>query len=125
MSAIQEFLPLIFVVAFVIFSVRSGMNKKKQEELAKTTLPGRKSEPAAAPVREAVSTKPAPEQPTFTKPEPSYRITTKSASASTRPTHSHEKESTEVTYEPILNTEDPDELQKAIIYTEIFGRKAY
>jgi hypothetical protein len=118
MSTLQEFLPLIFVIAFVVFSIRNGMNKKKQEEMEKTTLPGRRSI-SVVPVEAADAKQPVaavasnPRPATHAAPNP-LRAATPS-----------EKENEEEPSTPLLNTEDPDELKKAILYTEIFNRKVY
>ena len=124
MNALSEyFLPLIFVVAIVVISLRKGMDKKKEEEMAKTTLPGHKSgeeifvwEPE--PVR--------PVQKLIKKPQkivskPLRTPVTVPEAPSTPISAAHEED----TYEPILNIEENDEIKKAIIYTEIFKRKDY
>jgi hypothetical protein len=121
MHAIQEFLPLIFVVVFVIISVRNGMNKQRKEELEKTTLPGRKSTPVfqALEVDTESSIPAEPEKPRKAK------IASKIPHTSLQSARPNGRENLEDADDPILNTDDPDELKKAIIYTEIFNRKNY
>jgi hypothetical protein len=120
MNTIQEFLPLIFVVAFVVISVRSNMNKKKQEEMAKTMLPGRKSGPVLSqPVQDADL-----EESIAAEPE-TLRKAKHTTSISSRAIRQNGKELQEEASEPVLNLDDPDELQKAVIYTEIFNRKDF
>ncbi|MDR2806016.1 MAG: hypothetical protein LBB85_10365 [Dysgonamonadaceae bacterium] len=116
MNTLSEFLPLIFIAAFIILSVRRGMNQKKQEEMSKTTLPGRKSG-AVIPVQETVS---SPVQ-----ANPGKKITPKPVRTSSQSVLAGEKEPEEEIIESVLNIEDPEDIKKAVIYTEIFNRKAY
>ncbi|MDR1527621.1 MAG: hypothetical protein LBS46_08155 [Dysgonamonadaceae bacterium] len=124
MNTLSEFLPLIFIAAFVIISVRRGMNQKKQEEMAKTTLPGRKSgevvidpewvpEPAGRRKKTQTVT-PKPVQQTVRTP----------SGAKPYPVENKEEHQEELS-EPLFDLEDADEVKKAVIYTEIFRKKEY
>ncbi|MDR0543301.1 MAG: hypothetical protein LBH19_13965 [Dysgonamonadaceae bacterium] len=122
MQALSEFLPLIFIVIFVVISVRKGINQKRQEEMAKTVLPGRRSG-QEIPVPEMI-----PAAPVQVQSAPSRKATSKPLRQSdihSRSAHLSEKESVEEIAEPVLNIEDRDDIKKAIIYTEIFNRKEY
>ena len=125
MEALSEYLlPLIFVVAIVVISLRKGMDKKKEEEMAKTMLPGRKSGEVIA-VSKVV---PVPSVQKMTRKlrtpipqtlEPTEDFLKKSAVS--MPKDHHEEDAPE----PVLNIEDVDDIKKAVIYTEIFNRKEF
>jgi hypothetical protein len=111
MDTLSEFLPFIFIVLFVVISVRRNMKRVQQEtEMAKTVLPGRESG--------EVIEEPEP------APAPSFKSKTKTTTFSSS---RKEKETTfpETFSEPILNTDDTEDIQKAIIYSEILNRKDY
>ena len=124
MNTLSEYLlPMVFVMVFIFISIRKGVNKKREEEMAKTMLPGRKSgeeiaipEPVAAPAVQKtanVSQRPASGQlssPVYVSEESSIPVV---------------KDSEEALYEPVLDIEDADAVRKAVIYTEIFKQKNY
>ena len=125
MNALLEYLlPLIFVVSIVVISLRKGVDKKKEEEMAKTMLPGRKSG------EELIVPEPVPVL-------PAQKATKKLRSRISLPLERtgdvSEKSSAsilidepeEFSFEPVLNIADRDDIKKAVIYTEIFNRKDY
>ncbi|MDR2682481.1 MAG: hypothetical protein LBB64_01260 [Dysgonamonadaceae bacterium] len=124
MKTFSEFLPLIFIAAFVILSIRRGRNQKRQEEMTKTTLPGRKSGEMVY-VPESVPERPVHKKPVQkATPKPEQQKLRASSGAS-----SHREESRtefpEDISEPLFNLEEVDDVKKAVIYTEILNRKAY
>ena len=121
-SLSEYLLPLLFVVFFVVISLRKGM-KKKQEEMAKATLPGHNSMEEVA-MREPL---PAPSvQKTGKKPQQSVPKPVKPAiDVPVEPSVPIAKDVEEDSFEPVLNIEDTDDIKKAVIYTEIFKRKDY
>ena len=124
MNALSEYLlPLIFVIAIVVISLRKGIDKKKQEEMAKTTLPGRKSgevisrwEPAPAPPVQKSTKK---------QQQPVSKRLRQSAGVSDEPSTPIVKDSEEIFLEPVLDIENTEDIKKAVIYTEIFKRQAF
>jgi hypothetical protein len=120
MNALSEYLPLLFVVAFIIISVRKGMNRSKEEELTKTTLPGRKSGSVLPDQEENFS-----EQTIHEQPKKSTKTTPVTGRGSLAAARRGEKEVVEEIAEPILNIEDMEDVKKALIYTEIFNKKEY
>ena len=124
MNALSEYLfPLIFVVAIVVISLRRGMDKKREEEMAKTMLPGRKS-------GEVMSMwQPAPASPvqktTKKSQQPVSKRLRQPADAPVEISTPMVKDNEEVFFEPVLNIDDVDDIKKAVVYAEIFNRKEY
>ena len=124
MSALSEYLlPLIFVMAIVVISLRKGMDKKKEGEMAKTLLPGRKSgeeidmwEAAPNPPVQKVAKK---------LQQPVSKRLRQPAEVPVEASASVVKDNEEAFFEPVLNIDDTDDIKKAVIYTEIFKRKDY
>ena len=124
MNALSEYLlPLIFVIAIVVISLRKGVDKKKQEEMAKTTLPGRQSgevisrwEPAPAPQVQKAAKKPQ---------QPVSKRLRQLAGFPGEPSTPIAKDNEEVLFEPVLDIENTEDIKKAVIYTEIFKRNDY
>ena len=124
-AALSEYLiPLIFIVVIVVRLLRRGTDKQRAEEMAKTTLPGHRSgemidiwEPAPAPPVQKNAAKKT-QQPVSNPLRTPINI----PEASSVPIIAVNEE---VSYEPVLNIEDTDDIKKAIIYTEIFKRKEY
>ena len=114
-AALSEYLiPLIFIVVIVVRLVRKGTDKQREEEMAKTTLPGRRS-------GEVIDVwEPTPELPVQKK---AAKKTQRPATNPLRtPVTFPETVSTPIiamneegSYEPILNIEDADDIKKAII----------
>ena len=126
MNALSEYLlPLIFVVAFVLISIRKGADKKRQEEMTKMILPAqsRKSGeliavPEPVPVARGKKTAQKLQRPASKSPWISTDIPAK-------PSDSMLKDTEEDFHEPVLDIENREDIKKAIIYTEIFKRKDY
>jgi hypothetical protein len=126
MDNLSDYVPLIIIIGSIIYSIVKGTNKKKEEELSKTTLPGRKipvevSTPPMNPVVRPV--KKEKKKTFFPKQEPA--IVHQAAAPFIRNTEPVELEVIEEQGEPILDIEDTGEIQKAVIYAEIFNRRNY
>ena len=125
MEALSEYLlPLIFVVAIVVISLHKGTDKKKEEEMAKTMLPGRKSGevivmPEVVPVPSVQKMTNKLRNPIPQPLEPTENFSRKSPVSISKDHHEEE------VFEPVLNIEDVDDIKKAVIYTEIFNRKEF
>jgi len=127
MNALSEYFPLLLILIFLIISIRKGMDRKKQEEeTAKTLLPGRESEGMATaeeftPVRQAREATKKSQSRVSKPPEQPKRFPTESSSSISKD-HDSEEESIETVLD--LDIDDMDEIKKAVVYTEIFNRKA-
>jgi hypothetical protein len=114
---------ILYVLAFIAFgiiSLRKGANKKRAEETAKTTLPGRKSG-QVIPAPEWNRVEPA----TMTvQKSPRQRIESPAAVSIQSPSIVL-PDNDEGFHEPVIDIENPEDIKKAVIYTEIFNRKDY
>ena len=119
-----SFSPLVIVVAIVALLLRKGLSKRREEDMVKTSLPGRtdgevipvwESTPAP-PVQKAAKNKQQP----LAKP-----LRTPVNIPVAPPSTPIVAEIEETAYEPVLNIENMDDIKKAVIYTEIFYRKEY
>jgi hypothetical protein len=117
MNNLSEYIPLLFILVFILISIRKGAGKK-QEEMTKTTLPGRKSGEIIN-IPEVVSVKktkekikaPKPVHPSMMNPDEQIMPI--------------EMDDSNEFGEAVLNIEDIEDIKKAVIYTEIFNRKDY
>jgi hypothetical protein len=117
MNNLSEYIPLLFILLFIIISIKKGAGKK-QEEMAKTMMPGHKSGeiidvPEYVPVKKTKEKIQAPKpvhQPMAIPVEQMKPI---------------EIENSNEFGEAVLNVEDVEDIKKAVIYTEIFNRKDY
>ncbi|MDR0866360.1 MAG: hypothetical protein LBO74_15730 [Candidatus Symbiothrix sp.] len=121
MDNLSDYVPLIIIVGSIIYSIVKGTGKKRQEEMSKTTLPGHKPKditvPDIQPVKAVKKTKKKAAPP---KPEPVVIRPVVTPAAPVEVLSGFDEQ-----VEPLLNIEDPDEIKKAFIYTEILRRKAY
>jgi hypothetical protein len=119
MDNVSDYIPLLIIIGSVIYSVVKGVSKQKQEETAKTTLPGRKSETK---VNRPDTLYEVKQENKKKKPAVIPQSVIPSAKQALRA----EVESVMIENEesePILNIDDMDEVKKAFIYTEIFNRR--
>ena len=125
MNALSEYLlPLIFIVVILVRFLRKGMDTQGEGEMAKTTLPGRKSGEVID-VREPVPATPVQKKAAKKTHRPAsnpLRTPLNTPATSSVPVV---EAGEEYSYEPVLNIENADDIKKAIIYTEIFKRKEY
>jgi hypothetical protein len=133
MEKLSEYLPLLIIVGSIIYSVIRGASRKKAEELSKTTLPGHTSgEEIYFPetsdqeifflemIKQAESVKEEEKKSKVNIIQtPVYQ---QKINTSPKKTVQSEPEEPETEW---LKLENIDEVKKAVIYTEIFGRKEY
>lgn len=142
MENFSDLIPLLIILGSVIFSAISGARKKKPEVTHETRLPGNIGDeertfeghrpPSAPPVREAYQTIQQFKHPekrdsrTDSSRVPSSHISSKkiSSPAQTSPFASSPIQE-EGLGQPFMDVSNPDEIRRAIIYTEIFSRKEY
>jgi hypothetical protein len=125
MDNISDYIPLLIIIGSVVYSVIKGKGKQRQEEMTKTTLPGRKSGEEVNRSDVFYEVKPEKTGNTENKKKKSAMIPQPVAS-STKQTIRTEVENVIIENEesePVLNIEDMDEVKKAFIYTEIFNRR--
>jgi hypothetical protein len=121
MDNLSNYVPLIIIIGSIIYSIVKGTNQKKQEEMAKTTLPGHKPKEITVPeVRPVKTVKKEKKKVAPPKPEPAVV-----RQVVTPPSPVEVLEVIEEQGEPVLDIGDTDEIKKAFIYTEIFNRRAY
>lgn len=116
MKNLSDYLPLLIILASVLFSFIRGPKKGKKENLPTPTQYPVENEVFKNEILNeiVVSSKKS-------KPEPATHLKEKPAS---KP-RSIAPEIVENPNSLRKNLSDPDEIKKAIIYTEIFGRKEY
>jgi len=136
MESLSEYIPLLLIIGSVIVSAISGSRKKKKEVVSHETRipgipPGEPEEPSNRTFQEKVMNKePRPEAikqvNAKIKPNPSQRIYTKHTSQ-TSAFEGNEKTQRieEENVQSYIDLSDPDEVKKAVIYSEIFARKDY
>jgi hypothetical protein len=111
MNRLSEYIPLLVILGFIVVSIKKGIGNKKQEELSKTTLPGRRSGEEIA-IPEVLSVK-------------KTKVKMKKIKAVPVEAPDPEEEGLGTYDTLVINPEEIEELQKAVIYTEILNRKEY
>jgi type IV secretory pathway VirB10-like protein len=123
MNTLSEFLPFILIIAFVLISIRKRKSQQEQEEMAKTTLPGHTSGEIITPSTRHPQPFGRKHQPFTTAHKPTHQAIQPTNDLPTQP-EENETQHNEPP-RPLLDLENTDEVTKAILYTEIFNRKAY
>lgn len=132
MNNISDFVPLIIIVASLVYSFVKNTNKAKQAEMAKTTLPGKReirlpqqSVVPKSPVLQVENKQKQANKANTSTIETPYFVkdSRKEFTSSMEPAYVSAKEEGSPT--PIISIDDTDELKKAFIYMEILQRKEY
>jgi hypothetical protein len=121
MNSLSEYIPLLVILGFIVVSIRKGVVKAKQEEMSKTTLPGRRSGEEIS-IPEVLSVKKAKAKMKTTQTEPTVM---RSSLVVPVETPAPEEEDLNASDALFIHPEEVEELQKAVIYTEILNRKEY
>ncbi|MDR0682020.1 MAG: hypothetical protein LBG15_09275 [Dysgonamonadaceae bacterium] len=123
MDNLSDYIPLIIIIGSIIYSVFKGTDKKRQEEMAKTILPGQKSGREVNQPEVFYDVKPVKKENKRKKleeiPQPVVSPTKSKIRFESEKMIEAEYESAELS----LNIEDVDEVKKAFIYSEIFNRR--
>jgi hypothetical protein len=123
MDNLSDYIPLIIIIGSIIYSVFKGTGKKREEEMAKTTLPGQEREREVNQPEVFYNVKPVKKE---SKKKKSEEISQPVVSP-TKPKIRFESEKiieAEYEYSELgLNIENVDEVKKAFIYSEIFNRR--
>jgi len=110
---------VLVIFGFVVRFLLKNTTVKPDEEMEKTTLPGRHSgEPLRQPLREKAAPSPTPSP---EKQPVNYRLHVPQEAESAPLLEAVKEE--EVA--PVLNINDAEELKKAIIYSEIFNSRKF
>ena len=143
MDKLSDFIPLIVILASVIFSIVKGTGKKEREKTAKTTLPGRNTEPRPMdtafprpvenrPVRQVNNSSLELDKKIKQTKKELERIKMMQSNLPPKPqirtssqTSPHFMSAHDAIETPFLDVSNFDEIKKAVIYSEIFNRKEY
>ncbi|MDR2085632.1 MAG: hypothetical protein LBP72_00485 [Dysgonamonadaceae bacterium] len=121
MDKLSDYIPLIIIIGSIIYSAIKGGSKKKQEEMAKTTLPGKRFDETVRSEKNAVKkqTLPKPKVASTEKKEIFHKAAKVIPNVETHLVEEQEY------VKPLLDIEDHEEVRRAFIYAEILNRKNY
>jgi hypothetical protein len=126
MDNLSEYIPLILIVGSIIVSVIKGTGKKRQEEMAKTTLPNKKVREITQPDRKVSPGNFSHKQAKTHSQQSSKPVKEKRDTVAKKFSEKVLSISEETEYEPpILDIEDSSTVKKAFIYSEIWNRKEW
>jgi hypothetical protein len=136
MESLSEYIPLLLIIGSIIVSAISGSKKKKKEVVSHETRipgipPGEPAKPSNRTFQEKAEHKELrlesiKQTNTKVKSNPNQRIYMKHSSQ-TSVFEGNEKilEIEDESVQPYIDLSDPDEVKKAVVYSEIFTRKDY
>ena len=136
---ISDLAPLIIIVGSIVYSIITNVGKGKQQETAKTTLPGKKEVKLPEILREKYPPQKSNKEIQIKKTKAQENIVTQEKKVKTtsqfvhtphkviktEPVSALKTDNEKEVLAPILDLEDTDEIKKAFIYTEILNRKEY
>jgi predicted ATP-dependent protease len=130
MDNLSDYVPLIIIIGSVIYSIVRGGGKKRREETAKTTLPGKTASEMVRPERKIQQPLFQPQSQPQSKPVKKVQKVQKETSpVKVQSPKLSQKESSfleEEEYESgFLDIKKPENIRQAFIYSEILNRKEY
>jgi hypothetical protein len=127
MDNLSDYIPLILIVGSIIFSVIKGAGKKAREEMAKTTLPGKKAGEIRELEEKISSKKVFREETNRQQAKSSSKLVRETPVRAQHTKGIFTKENSfveETEYgAPVLDIEDSESIKQAFIYSEIWNRK--
>ena len=131
MDRLSEYIPFLLAIGFIILSITKGKKgKAKEEDTARTTLPGRKAGEEIRPVvpnfpKSTEAMKVNSSQPAKIEYPTSPKITQPSKPVISNTPFIFEFEESDSDSSSLLNINDPEKIKQAIIYSEIINKKDF